>query len=309
MRLPLPVSLSLAALAACGGASSDPGPDAITPDGSPDSSIVRERSGTVEVTEDRWVYTADAGGGESLTGQVAARFYDGREPSFHREVMRAGDCTLRTHTIASCTPACTDGLCVDTNVCEPFPTYVSAGRLTITGLRTTVQIDPMQNWYYPDGVLPADLFADDAAITATLAGATIPALSVSTHGVRPITPDITGGKLVAPYPAAADLVVRWTPSGGDERVRLTLNANNRGHGMPYVAILECDVADAAGQIAIAPALLDAFPATEAWNICAGTDCPPSKLARYRRGAALVGEREVDLVVSSSFTFGLEHRRP
>lgn len=297
-------------LVACGGDDSGSGdPDATTLDGAPDSSVVRERSGSVVVTEDRWAHTADAGGGETLSGQVSARFYDGREPAYHREAMRSGDCVLQTYTNASCTPACTTGLCVDTNVCEPFPEYVSAGRLTISGLRTQVQIDPQQSWYYPDGPLPNDLFADNASITATLAGATLPAMSIMTNGVPPIAPAITGGKVVAPYPATSDVVVPWTPSGGDERVRLTLNANNRGHGQPFVAIIECDVADSAGQIAIAPAIMNAFPETEAWYICAGTDCPPSRLVRYRRGATLVGEREVDLIVGSSFTFGIEHRIP
>src|SRR5690606_1022291 len=126
-----------------------------------------------------WVGPEDAGGGEWLSGQIAVRFFDGREPSFHREAMRAGDCVLRTFAIASCTPACTNGLCVDTDVCEPYPAYVSAGRLTITGLTTAVQIDPMQDWYYPNQPLPSELFADDASITASLAGGTIPAFDVT----------------------------------------------------------------------------------------------------------------------------------
>lgn len=300
----------LVVVAGCGGDDSgNNDPDATPQDGAPDSSVVRERAGTIEVFEDRWLHTADAGGGETLSGQIGARFYDGREPQYHREMMRAGDCALKTYQNASCTPACTTGLCVDTNVCEPFATYVSAGRLTITGLRTAVQIDPMQNWYYPESQLPNDLFADNATVMASLAGATFPAHSVMTSGVAPLAPAITDGKVVAPYPATADTVVTWTPSGGDERVRLTLNANNRGHGQPFVAIIECDVADSAGRVAIAPAIMNAFPETDAWYICAGTDCPPSKLVRYRRGATLVGEREVDLVVGSSVTFGIEHQIP
>lgn len=291
----------LLAAAACGGddVSGDPDGGIDAPDG-----VTRERVGVIEVNEDHWVFPRDKG--ESRTGRVEARFYQGREPAFHREAMRSGDCVLRRHENASCTPACTTGLCVATDVCEPFPTYVSAGRLTIAGLRTSVQIDPMSNWYYPDA-LPADLFADDADVRATLAGADLPALTVASRGVAPIVPDITGGKVTAANPAAGPLVIRWTPAtDAGARVRLTLNSNNRGHGMPYDAIIECDVADEAGEVSVAPALLDGFPATEAWVICAGTDCPPSSLRRYRRAAAPVGAQEVELRVSSSFTFGIEH---
>jgi hypothetical protein len=256
------------------------------------------------------VFPASEGGGESVTARVDARFFQGREPQFHREAMRSGDCALRTFENASCTPACTDGLCVETNVCEPWPTFVSAGRLTITGLARTVEIDPMSGLYYPDGPLPPDLFASSADITASLAGADIPALSVSTRGVAPIVPDVVDGKVTVSNPATQPLMIRWTPltAAGETgtRVRLTLNSNNRGHGAPFDAIIECDVADTAGEIAVAPALLDAFPETFAWRICAGSDCPPSWLRRYRRAAAPVGEREVELRVSSTFTFGIEH---
>lgn len=300
--------LFLLPLAACGGddgSSGDPDSGVDAPDGT-----TRERVGRIEVLEDHWVFTADAGGGESRSARVDARFYQGREPSFHREAARAGDCVLRTHEVASCTPACTTGLCVDTNVCEPWATYVSAGRLSLAGLTTPVQIDPRDNYYYIDDPVPADLFRDDAEVLATLAGATIPGMSIGSRGVPPITPDITGGKVTVPFPAAAPLVVRWTPATTPTttgaRVRLTLNANNRGHGMPFTAIIECDVADAAGEVSVPTALLDAFPDTQAWTICAGTDCPPSNLMRYRRAAEPVGDQEVELVVASSFTFGIEH---
>jgi hypothetical protein len=306
---PLRWLLLAAAIAGCGGGGAD------DPDASPggdagvDGGVTRDRAGTIEVLEDRWVHTQDAGGGESRTGQVSARFFQGREPSYHREVMRDGDCSLSTFDNASCTPACTGGLCVAPDVCEPWPTFVSAGRLTLTGLRTAVQIDPQSNYYYPPGPLPPELFADDATVTATLAGDVLPAMSLETRGVAELTPDISGGKLVVPYPAAGDTVVRWTPAPGGARVALTLNANNRGHGAPYIAVIRCDVADAAGEIRIAPSLLDAFPHTDAWFICAGTDCPPSSLRRYHRGTTLVGELEVELVVASSFTFGIEHHLP
>ncbi len=308
MRTPI----ILAALAACGGSSGDDdssgNPDA-PPIDAPGSSA-RERTGYIEIVEDVWRFPDDQGGDTYTSARVDARFFDGSEPQFHREALREGACVLRTFAIASCDPACTAGLCIDTNVCEPWPTYVSAGTLTFGGLRTSLSITPRDNWYYVDEPLPPDVFADDAEVTATLTGATIPALSLSSRAVATITPDITGGVLVAPFPATGPLEVRWTPAPSSAaRVRLTLNSNNRGHGAPFDAIIECDVPDDAGVIAVPAALLDAFPATEAWTICAGSDCPPSSLRRYRNALAPVGERDVELRVSSSFTFGIQHRRP
>jgi hypothetical protein len=108
-------------------------------------------------------------------------------------------------------------------------------------------------------------------------------------------------------------VVTWppatTPTTTGTRVRLELNANNRGHGFPYTAIISCDVADSAGEITVPTALLDAFPDTRAWTVCAGSDCPPSRLTRYRRATAPVGEQEVELEVASTFAFGVDHVVP
>jgi hypothetical protein len=297
--------------ASCGGDDAPADPDASTAIDAP-GTTPRARVGFVDISEDRWRYPDDAGGGESLTARIDARFFDGTEPQFHHETMRAGDCVLRNYTFASCDPVCTTGFCVETNVCAPFPTYVSAGRLSIAGLATAVQIDPRQNYYYLDEPLPADLFTNTADITLTLAGATIPGLTVASRGVAPIAPDITGGVVTAAYPATGPLVIHWPPLAAPEtgsRVRLTLNANNRGHGAPFEAIITCDVADEAGQVAVPAAMLDAFPDTSAWTICAGTDCPPSKLERYRSATAPVGDHDVELRVVNSFTFGIEHPRP
>lgn len=69
------------------------------------------------------------------------------------------------------------------------------------------------------------------------------------------------------------------------RLRLTLNANNRGHGAPYQGIIECDIDDARGEVTIAKSLIVAFQSTHRWEICVGNDCPPSTVARYRRTIA------------------------
>ncbi len=293
-------------IAACGG------DDAVAPDAGigPDADPGRASLGTIRVTEQRSVY--DDGSGTPATYRssgVQASFYVGGSPQFHREAMRAGGCVLQTYAPASCTPACNLGYCVDTNVCEPFGTLASAGRLTVTGTTATVVIDPQQGYYYTQTQLPENLFAGDATVTAAFAGDEIAAATLTAGAVEDIVTEFDDGVLDVPYPAGADFAVRWTPSGDDSRVRLTINANNQGHGMPYLGIITCEADDDAGELLVPEAMLDAFPATEAWSICAGTDCPQSTITRYRRDAVPVDDAEIVLEVGSTYAFGVNHPRP
>jgi len=304
----LPTLLFLFTVVGCGGDDDAAGPDA---GDAPDADPGRAHAGSIRVIEQRSVY--DDGGGTPTTyrsSATQASFHVGGAPRFHREAMRDGACVLHTYTPSSCTPACTDGLCVDTDVCEPWGTLASAGRLTVAGLTVAVAIDPASGYYYPQAQLPEDLFADDATVTATLAGDEIGAATLTAGGVRPIVTAFEAGELDVPYPAGGDVAVRWTPAGDGSRVKVTINANNQGHGMPYLAILTCDVADADGEVQLPEAMLDAFPATEAWTICAGTDCPRSTITRYQRDAVPVGDDlELELIVGSTFDFGVNHPRP
>jgi hypothetical protein len=267
--------------------------------------------GNVDVLEDRGVY--DDGTGNYIVSRrstVFGQLFRDRPARFHREVMRSGACWLRTYTPSQCNPPCTDGLCVETDVCEPWPTRIDGGQLAVTGLNVPFTADFDGAYYYNQTQLPDDLFADAAAITATFAGGELPAMAIDAGGVPEIVADIVDGKIAIPYPAAQDFVVRWTPAGGNARVRVTYNSNNQGHGSPFNAILECDVADSAGEVALPAAMLDAFPETRVWTICAGSDCPPSTIRRYRRGTAPIGtDQEVELVVASQFSFGVDHDLP
>jgi hypothetical protein len=282
----------LFALAACGSpAASDD--DAVTPDaGTP-----REQVGAVTVTEDtRW-----------QTAHVLGQLYDGDGPSFHHVEATDGACTLLRYSPSNCDPACTDGLCTAPDVCTPWPTLLSAGRLTIDGLATSVTIDPVGNYYYEQNPLPSNLFDDDAHVTAHLAGADLPAMDFATTGVPPLHPDYPDDKIM--LTPGADYTLAWTPAGSG-RVRVELNANNQGHGMPYLAIIRCDVPDAAGEVVVPHALIDAFPETQAWEVCAGTDCPPSLLTRYHAASfALDDDREIDFIVQSQYAFGVDHVLP
>lgn len=294
----------LVVLVACGGGSSG-GPDA-APDGPPGSG--RDRVGLIDIFEDRTMYDDLGTPVENRWSWWTARFMAGREPQFHRQTMAIGACTMREYIPSSCDPVCVDALCVDTNVCEPWGTFVEAGRMTITGLTVPQVIDPAGGGYYPPGQLPENLFADDATVAVQLAGDAIPALTVTAGGVPEIDPMIVSKITLS---NGVDHSIRWNPvPGGDHQVRVTINSNNAGHGAPYFAIIECNAADSAGEVTIPAAMIDAFPEAMASNICAGRDCPPSTIRRYRRGVAPVGaDQEVELMVSSQFSFGVDHEVP
>jgi len=290
-------------LAACGHRDAALDPDAaLSPDGPP--GVERPVLGGIDVVES----LATSYDGPYRSGRVSAVFYAGHAPRWHHEAMRAGACVLRKYTPSSCTPACNyNSVCLN-DVCEAWPSYQAGGRLTLTGLATHVAIEPMDDYYYPPS-LPEELFADTATVTATLAGAALPAMTLSTRGVPALATTIQAGKITVQNPAGQDFVVRWTPAADDSRVRLTLSSNNQGHGLPYLAIIECDAPDSAGQIAIPAAMLDAFPETYAWEACAGSDCPPSTIRRYHRATHAVGDHDIELVVASEVKFGVEHHPP
>jgi len=300
------LSLGVSLTAACNGAQEDP-PFAYehAPDGAPlQDAGVSTVVGTVHLREDRSVYDGDGTPVEQRAGQVDASYFAQPPPRWHREVARAGECVLLRYTPALCDPACEGGaVCVDTNTCAPPADFAYAGAIRFAGLRAAVELIGQDGYYYASDALPADLFDDDATVSVTLAGAEIAAHTISARGVAPLVPDLVSSITLEP---GQDHVVRWTPAAGDARIRLTLNGNNAGHGAPYAGIIECDSPDVAGAVTIAAALVDGFPPTQAWTVCAGHDCPPSTIERYRRGVAAIGASQAELIVSSRYSFGVVH---
>jgi len=288
---------------ACGDGSATPTFDAApTVDAGPAVPI----RGSVQLLE----LALDGPGGPNAYASVSAQFFDGERSNYHALVDDDGTCQRWTFTPTFCDPACDQGFCND-GVCIPYPTLVGSGALTITGLTEPLELAPKGDIYYAPAALPTNLFADDATIAATLAGDAdgLPALALSTRGTPPLALTISDGKIAMPNGTPHTL--RWTPASNDPsaRVHVTINANNLGHGSPYLGIIECDVSDGAGQVTIPAAMIDAFPATEAWEACAGSDCPFSHATRYHRDQAAVDGGAVELVVGNRVLFGVDHPAP
>jgi len=243
-------------------------------------------------------------------GRIEGRIRTGADPVWHQEVMNDGTCRLLKFTPALCDEYC-EGVCTAPNVCQPYPTYISVGTLTLTGLVSgMLPLQPIEgiNWYYPSTPLPGDLFADDATVGMNASGSSdMPAFQAETHAVPRLEAEIASFQIT--LKDGEDHLVEWTPAGDPSaRVRLTINSNNSGHGAPYNAIIECEAYDDASQIRIPAAMVEAFPENDDWDACAGSDCPRSWMRRFAQAYATVPGGGVRLIVGSEIQFGVVHHR-
>jgi hypothetical protein len=278
-----------------------PGPDLGGGDGGGPGPIFDDPHGTVTVAQIQAPYGS--------FGSATASFFKEPPPQFQKEVMRAGACRLLTFKPAFCSTPCS-GVCVDTDVCRPFPERVSAGTLVLSGLKVPLTLMPDNyNAYYARSRLPADLFSAGAELKVSASGAAFAAFTAATAGVEPLRTDAIVRDEIT-LRDDADYTFTWTPGSDPQaRVRLVLNGNNRGHGQPYEAILECDAPDMTGRLTIARALIAAFPQTFRWEICAGRDCPPSQVRRYRRGMVQAPSGRVAFDAVSERLFYVLHNPP
>jgi hypothetical protein len=306
MRITLRCLLLLALTAAgCEGTPGSAGPDLggggnnDGPGGS-DGPRFDTPSGTVAAIELRTPY--------GVLAELNASFYAEEQPGFHREVQRIGACRLLSFKPAQCDTFCM-GVCVERNVCKPYPARLSAGALSFSGMKVQVTLHPKyQNYYYAEPPVLEDLFNAGDPVGVSAAGGEFGAFSLSAPGVATLETSSVQNHEIR-LEDGSDYTFSWTPSGDPRaRLRLTLNANNRGHGAPYEGILECDAPDT-GSLTIAKELIVPFPDTYRWEICAGRDCPLSSALRYTQKEGQAGSRKVALTVGSRRAFWVLHRPP
>lgn len=244
-------------------------------------------------------------------GLVRGTLWESGFPGFHTEVMNDGTCRLFTYEPSFCDPGCEQGMCID-GLCRDYP-VTDAGILTVTGLASEVMVEPEPFPFAGHGYWAVledpDQFAAGDPVIASAPGADFPGFEISAAGVDPLDLALDNDQI--DMPNGADYTFTWPSDGADgaDRLRLTLNSNNQTHGGPNLAIIECDTPASAGRVTIPRAMVEAFPATEHWDGCAGGDCPPSSALRYRRGTAPVGEGDVELLVGSEVLFYVVHPAP
>jgi hypothetical protein len=233
---------------------------------------------------------------------------DAPYPVFHDVVMEEGGCRYLEVAYGSCDPACPNGeVCVLGDVCAPYPSALSGGTLTVSGLGEPFEI-AAEAWdvgtYVGPAGLPADLFDSSDAVGAKLEGGDFPAVAMGARGVDAIDPDLveTGFEMVD----GQDAVITWTPGADPEAcVRVVLNGRNATHGAPLDDVIECEGPDT-GTLTIPQALVEALPHGATPEVTEGYDWPHSELTRYTRSSVDVEQGPARLLVRSTAYFLLSH---
>ena len=213
-----------------------------------------------------------------------------------------GDCVLFENLSTLCV-ACL-GICVGEGLCEPFPTYASAGAIQLSGLRIelTLLADSLSHLYQAGA--PDELFGPADTIVATAQGETIPCFSLATSGVAPLDFDVGNGKVW--LAATGNHPFSWTAANGDSRVLITLRGTpGAAHGSPSQVIIECDVPDT-GYFEVPEAMIAALPDTSYLDTCGFSFCELSSIMRYSRAQGQLPSGHVSLFVGNTAPFWAIH---
>jgi len=281
------VALLVPGLAACGGSSAgDPDAPAGTPDAGGEPPAFRvDRAGTVSMTE----------GG---SGGVYAALYDRAfEQPLPLVVATAGDCAVYHRDAPTCAGGCGADICVADGQCAPYAMAASAGEIAITGLRQPVTLTPSA-YGYTSPSLPADFFADDAAIHVSATGDAIPAFTADVGGVAPLVDQLGGGVELRD---GEDETIRWTPAAGDAQIQLALALG--WHGQPWTDLLLCETADD-GELVVPAALVTEMPYFEV-----GLFQWPSWIMRFHRAWVTTAGGPIEIIAASQVGLGLSHPMP
>jgi len=233
--------VAMSSLAGSLGCSSDPDPakpPADTGNNGDDSELL----GTFKIE-----VTADESGPTTGTTSVLGKISDGETPSIVAwvEAAHEGACRLEKPRAPFCSPACGAVVCVEDNVCKAYPTALSVGTVTLSGValsggETSLTLKETAKAYQaPPGTTfayPPFMEGDEVRVSAS--GGELVAFELAASGVAPfwLTDDTlnleTGKPLELHWTAAAD------PSASSVHLKLDISHHGGSKGM-----IECDADD------------------------------------------------------------------
>jgi hypothetical protein len=200
----------------------------------------------------------DSSGHTTLVGKV----YDGPTPAqvIWQVAQEIESCRLSTPRVPFCSEPCGgSAVCVEDDMCQPYPTAHSVGTVRVTGVKTTsganeFAMEPVAKTYQPPaGVqLPFPAFEQGDAIRVEAKGGDFSAFSLAARGVSPL--ELADNKLALERGSPFELA--WSPSGalGVSQIHVKLDVSHHGGTK---GMIECD-ADDNGALSIAPELVTAL---------------------------------------------------
>ena len=190
--------------------------------------------------------------GKGYTG-VQGQVFDGVVPTNVSEVVEtSGECKLLRKRTLLCNPRCVPGkTCDDKGVCIPTPTGVNVGKVTITGLKAPISMEPRAPIYYytNSGTLPHPAFEPGAAIRLSATGGDYSPFVLLGEGIDAL--EVTAKEI--PVDRGKATVIAWKPPTVKGKAKVHINLNIANHGGTPVRI-ECEVDDT-GSFSIPEALV------------------------------------------------------
>jgi hypothetical protein len=187
------------------------------------------------------------------------RIYDGPQPvkTIWELVDSSGPCKLLKPRTPLCVEPCgSNAACVEDDSCQPYPTAISVGTVTISGIQTvngtnTFTIDPINAYYQPAVSLKFPPFNEGDIVTLSAAGSDkISQFTLKAIGFKPIV------VINDSFPCAdgESMEVRWIPPAKDLKTVIYIMVDVSYHGGSKGKI-ECECADN-GSVVIPASLLD-----------------------------------------------------
>jgi hypothetical protein len=222
---------------------------------------------------------------------------DGPTPSpiIWEEKASAGGCKLLVPRVPSCPEPCGGGAaCVEDDSCQPYPSAIAVGTVTVQGLKTkegatSFSMDPVGGNYQPTGVLfEYPPFSEGAAVTVTAPGnSTSPAISLTGKGISPLKVSDDSIWLETGKP----VTLRWTPPAITGNTVIFVRVDISHHG-GTAGVIESECPDN-GSLTIPASLVDALKALGYFGF--------PKIEISRKAVAKDAATNVELVIESKIT--------
>jgi hypothetical protein len=197
---------------------------------------------------------------EDAYASVLGKMYDGPYPPnmIFEETAASGSCRLYKRLFPFCNPDCGGlGACVKGDTCQPYPSAVDMGTVTMSGLsttdgKTTFSMDPINNTYQFTSLVFPPCSEGDVITLEAAGSSSVSAFTLNIKGIGPLTLLNDTIKMVDGQP----INLRWTPPTmtGISTIFVLIDISYHGGTK---AKIECDCEDN-GSLTIPAVLLDSL---------------------------------------------------